>query len=192
MTAEHDAPHKQALVVLGMHRSGTSSVAGALCKLGAAPPKTLMPEHPDNPKGYWESLSVVGANEELLASGGSFWSDWRPFETPGPRSAVRRERIDRLAAVIRDEFDDAPLIVLKDPRICRIFPLWRDALDRSGYVALPILPLRHPLEVAASLKRRDGLSIAHGLFVWLRHVLDAEAATRGAPRHILRWSDFIA
>ena len=52
---------RTAVLVLGMHRSGTSSVAGALIRLGGAAPLTLMPPHEtQNPRGFWESLVFVG------------------------------------------------------------------------------------------------------------------------------------
>lgn len=70
--------YKTALVVLGMHRSGTSSVAGALALLGAAPPRTLMEPGEDNPRGFWESLVLMEVNDSLLAAGASNWRDWRP------------------------------------------------------------------------------------------------------------------
>jgi hypothetical protein len=183
---------KQALVVLGMHRSGTSSVAGVLAKLGATPPKTLMPVHDDNPKGYWESLPLVALSERILNSAGSSWHDWRPVNPSWARSAIAESFADELTTAIEHEFDSAPLIVLKDPRICRLMPVWQKALAASGYEVRVISPLRHPLEVAASLQKRDGFCQARGLLIWLRHVLDAEAASRNLPRHIVRWSDFMA
>ena len=183
---------KQALVVLGMHRSGTSSVAGVLAKLGATPPKTLMPVHDDNPKGYWESLPLVALSERILNSAGSSWHDWRPVNPSWARSAIAESFADELTTAIEHEFDSAPLIVLKDPRICRLMPVWQRALAASGYEIRVISPLRHPLEVAASLQKRDGFCQARGLLIWLRHVLDAEAASRNLPRHIVRWSDFMA
>lgn len=183
---------KQALVVLGMHRSGTSSLAGALCMLGAKAPKTLMPSHQDNPKGYWESLPIVRSNDRILESAGSSWTDWRPFNTHWRRSAVGQAATAQLPDLVREEFEDAPLILIKDPRICRFVPLWRDALEQAGYQTLVVIPLRSPMEVAASLSQRDGLSQARGLMIWLRHVLDAEQSTRDLPRHFVRWPDFVA
>lgn len=66
---------KTAYVVLGMHRSGTSSVAGALSHLGAAPPASLMPPKADNPSGFWESERISDFNEEILNSIGTTWLD---------------------------------------------------------------------------------------------------------------------
>lgn len=182
---------RQALVVLGMHRSGTSSLAGVLCLLGAQAPKTLMPGHEDNPKGYWESLPVVQANDALLRAAGSSWTDWRPINPRWSRSAVAKAAAERLPALVREEFGDAPLILLKDPRICRLFPLWQGALDQAGYQTHVVVPLRSPMEVAASLGRRDGFSEARALLIWLRHVLEAERSTRNVRRHFLDWPAFV-
>ena len=67
---------KTAYVVLGMHRSGTSSVAGALTLLGAAAPRTLMQAAADNPTGFWESEKITEFNDEVLHAAGSSWLDW--------------------------------------------------------------------------------------------------------------------
>ena len=182
---------KTALVVLGMHRSGTSSVAGALALLGATAPQTLMQPAEDNPKGFWESEVLAGLNDRLLAAGGSTWHDWRRFDlaTVGEAlHAFRVEAADKLAA----EFGDADLIVLKDPRICRLFGFWRGVLEDSGYRVVVVSPVRPPAEVAASLMARNDMSRSHALRLWLRHVSDAERASRGLPRRFMAWSHFIA
>lgn len=182
---------KTALVVLGMHRSGTSSVAGALALLGARAPQTLMQPAEDNPKGFWESEVLAGLNDRLLAAGGSTWHDWRRFDlaTVGDAlHAFRAEAADKLAS----EFGQAELIVLKDPRICRLFNFWRGVLEGGGYRVVVVSPLRPPAEVAASLMARNAMSRSHALRLWLRHVSDAERASRSQPRRFLAWSDFIA
>lgn len=179
---------KTALVVLGMHRSGTSSVAGALTLLGAAAPLALMAPAADNPRGFWESNVVMALDDQLLAEAGSSWSDGRRLPRPPQPSAVR----DRIVACLEGEFGDAQTIVLKDPRMCRLFPAWRTAMEAAGYRPLVITPLRSPSEVAASLLARNPITREQGLRLWLRHVLDAEFASRGLPRHFMRWSSFMA
>ena len=79
-----------AVLVLGMHRSGTSSVAGALIRLGGAAPLNLEPPQRDNPTGFWESSVLMALNDEILAAGGSYWHDWREFDP---------KRIDAAATV---------------------------------------------------------------------------------------------
>jgi hypothetical protein len=72
--------NKTLVVVLGMHRSGTSSAAGALVRLGAAAPQHLIAPNADNERGYWESPVIVDLNGAILAAGGSDWKDWRKFD----------------------------------------------------------------------------------------------------------------
>ncbi|MFC5343980.1 sulfotransferase family protein [Brevundimonas staleyi] len=178
---------KTALVVLGMHRSGTSSVAGALTLLGAAAPRTLMAPADDNPRGFWESHVVMLLDDTLLEEAGSNWSDWRRLPRAPDPAAAR----DRIVETLSGEFGEADTIVLKDPRMCRLFPLWRSALEQADYRPLIVTPLRHPSEVAASLQARNPIAREQGLRLWLRHVLDAEVASRGLPRHFMRWSSFM-
>ena len=59
---------KSAVLVLGMHRSGTSSVAGALMALGGSAPLHLMPPQEDNERGFWESAVLTALNDEILAA----------------------------------------------------------------------------------------------------------------------------
>lgn len=179
---------RMAWVVLGMHRSGTSSVAGALALLGAAAPRTLMRPADDNPKGFWESEVVTAFNDRLLAACGSSWSDGRRLSGQGLSDPAWAEEA---ATVLHAEFGDADAIVLKDPRICRFFPFWRGVLEGAGYAPRIVMPVRDPLEVAASLTARNGMAPARALRLWLRHVLDAEAASRGLPRHIMGWDAFL-
>lgn len=174
-----------------MHRSGTSSVAGVLARLGAHPPATLLPASADNPRGFWESRRVMDLNERILRAGASYWRDWRPFR-PGFSKAEAAALHDEIAAVVRAEFGDAGTIVVKDPRMCRMMALWTPGLARAGYEPRFVLPIRSPLEVAASLRRRNGVSEPDGQLLWLRHVLDAEFSTRGRPRAFVLWSRFIS
>jgi hypothetical protein len=181
---------KTALVVLGMHRSGTSSVAGTLALLGARTPQTLMQPATDNPRGFWESEVLAAFNDRLLQAGGSSWHDWRHFD-PAMVGASLPQFRDEAADRLTTEFCEAELIVLKDPRMCRLFDFWRGVLTERGYRVIVVSPVRSPAEVAASLMARNALSRDHALRLWLRHVSDAERASRHLPRRFLAWPDFI-
>lgn len=182
---------KLAFVVLGMHRSGTSSVAGLLALLGAAPPKTLMGPKPDNPKGFWESEVLMAFDDEILARAGSSWDDPNPLDPRIFAGEAGAELRRRAAEKLNEEFAGAETIVIKDPRICRFYPFWRHVLETEGYQPFAVIPVRDPAEVAASLHGRNGMPIDKGLALWRRHVEDAEIATRGQPRHILLWRDLL-
>ena len=173
---------RSAVIVLGMHRSGTSALAGVLSLLGCDTPSTLMVPNQNNEKGYFESSKLYRLHTELFASAATRWDDWLPMPAGwfnGPRAAEFHERaVETMSA----EFGQSSLFLIKDPRICRLVPFWEDVLAEEGVTPRYVLTHRNPLEVAASLRKRDGLSTGHGLLIWLRHVLDAEHGTRGQPR----------
>ena len=183
-----DQPERQVLLVLGMHRSGTSATAGLLVKLGARMAQNPMPGRPPTMPGdtgnpnRWSHL-----HNRLLAEAGSAWDDWGRLD----QDQLGATAVEELAAVFTAEFGDAPLAMLKDPRICRFVPLWLAVLDRLGVAPKVVVPLRHPLEVARSLARRDGMPEEEALLLWLRHCLEAEHATRGVPRSFLRYDDLV-
>jgi hypothetical protein len=180
---------KDAIVVLGMHRSGTSSVAGTVAKLGATPPKSLMPANFANSRGHWESNALVALNDAILKSAGSVWDDWRTFNPAWYASPVADEFYKRAADELKEEFGNAKLVVLKDPRMCRMLPFWSKVLN--GYSLRFILPVRSPLEVSRSLWMRDKIPINKGVLMWLRHILDAEMASSEMPRAFIDWNSFI-
>jgi hypothetical protein len=183
---------RQVLLVLGMHRSGTSAAAGLLTLLGAAMARTPMPATAFNPKGYWESVPLARLHDRLLAEAGSAWDDWGPLDPGRIAAAAGGAAAAALAETFVAEYGDAPLVVLKDPRICRFVPLWRQAFARLGARPKAVIPLRHPLEVARSLERRDGMPLETALLVWLRHCLEAERATRDLPRCLFAFDDLMA
>ena len=189
---QEERQQRQVLLVLGMHRSGTSATAGMLARLGAAAPATPIPGNAFNVRGYFESAPLNALHERLLAEAGSAWHDWGPLDGGRIAAAADGGAETALAGVFAAEYGDAPLVVLKDPRICRFVPLWRGVLARLGARPKAVIPLRHPLEVARSLERRDGMPLEKALLVWLRHSVDAEAATRDLPRCFFGYDELLA
>lgn len=183
---------RKALVVLGMHRSGTSALGGVLVRLGAAAPKTLMPPTDDNPRGYAESVRFMKFHDDILASSGSRWNDWGKFNPDWFESDAAEEFREQLPQLLAEEFGNARLFLLKDPRVCRFFPFWIQACRELEIDLKAIIPIRHPFEVAQSLHTRDRFGRARALLIWLRHVLDAEFASRGVDRSFLRYTDLMA
>jgi hypothetical protein len=181
----------EALLILGMHRSGTSSIAGAMVRLGGAAPLNLLPPADDNPKGFFESSILMTLNDRILAAGGSHWEDWRQFDPARIDAAAASELKGQAKSALAGEFGRARLAVIKDPRMCRLMPFWSSVFREANWSVRPVLQLRSPLEVAMSLNRRDGMPLALGCLLWLRHVLDAEASTRGMPRSVVDWNDFL-
>lgn len=128
------------VAVLGMHRSGTSALAGTLAELGA----DLGDAREDvrfQPKGNNESRAIVKIHNRILRRNDASW--WRP--PAGPVEIPRRLR-RRLREVLATF--EGPLIGVKDPRMLLVYDLWRD---------LPVTPIgvfRNPVDVTRSLQAR--------------------------------------
>lgn len=186
---------RTALLLLGMHRSGTSATTRVLSLAGAGLPAEMIGPGEGNPRGHWESRRIAVFNDELLAELGRDWSDWRPLDL-GRLSPGRSEEIgERIRALVAEEFGQSGLIVLKDPRICRLVPLYRQALEGAGYRVQPVLVFRKPSEVILSLRSRSSWPGERGdlqaALLWLVHVLEAERATRGQGRIFWSFDDLM-
>lgn len=181
----------RALLVLGMHRSGTSALARVFSLLGAKLPRNLVGANPTNEAGHWESLDLMLSHDELLATAGSQWDDWRIFNSDWIHSGVAEDYRQKLLGILKNDFNGSPLFLVKDPRICRFVPFWLEVLEGFGAKTCIVISVRNPLEVAASLKRRDGFPSAKSYLLWLRHVLDAERATRQLPRAVVAYEDLL-
>jgi hypothetical protein len=192
MSKSSSTSRRTALLVLGMHRSGTSALSGVLAKLGVESPKTLMPPTADNPKGYWESTAIMDFNNTMLASAGSRWDEWEAFNKDWVGTAAGKAAASRLPELLAEEFGDAPLFLVKDPRICRMLPAWLHGLAEADVAVKIVIPIRNPLEVAESLQTRNKLTRLQALLIWLRHVLDAEYDSRGQERVFARYADLLA
>ncbi len=180
------------VLVLGMHRSGTSALARTLNLLGCDLPKTLVPEAPGNEAGHWEPAPVGKLNDALLESAGTNWRDFEPVNPDWFRSPRAAEYRAKAIATLREEFGDSFLYVLKDPRICRIAGWWAQTLEAAGAAPAILQIVRHPIEVAESLKKRDNFDVALGALLWLRNTLDAEAQTRGRRRAFISYDALLA
>ncbi|MCH8806417.1 MAG: sulfotransferase family protein, partial [Planctomycetes bacterium] len=127
----------------------------------------------------------MALHDEMLESVGSKWYDVSAFPDSWYESEAAASFAGRALEILEQEYGTAPLFVLKDPRISRFVPFWLSVLETLGTEPSFIIMVRQPLEVAASLEQRDAFLPAHSILLWLRHMLDAERATRGQSRAFL-------
>lgn len=168
------------VLVLGMHRSGTSALAGALAAVGFDPGARVLGGSAGNEEGHWEDQFAVDLHESLLGRFGTRWD--LPFGLPPDwrGSLAAKEALARIRAYLRDDRARHPLWVMKDPRACLFAPLWTEALAAEGLPFAVVLAARHPLAVAQSLHRRDGMPETRAMALWLDHTLAAlDAAGAG-------------
>ena len=184
---------RAAILVAGTHRSGTSALTRVLSIAGCDLPKTLMKPQPDNVEGFWESQAIKDLNQDILMSAGSSWDDWRPFDQGWYTSPIAGEFRERARKLVQSEFNDSRLFILKDPRMCRLLEFWIEIIDACGAQPLVVSPIRNPFDVASSLLVRNNIDPFVGRLIWLRHVLDAEAASRGSvKRAYLRYEQLLS
>jgi hypothetical protein len=177
------------IVVLGMHRSGTSAATRLLNMMGAyfGPASISTGLSWENPTGFWERRDVRQICDGVLHACGVDW--WRPArflpeEVPG---LVRRQALERWQAVAEDLEAYRPWVV-KEPRLCLLLPVLRPALDAP--VALHVH--REPLEVAASLRHRNHFPLHVGLALWEFYTVSALNASRDMPSVHVWYGDLLA
>jgi len=174
----NESADKVALVVLGVYRSGTSALARVLNLCGAALPENVIAARLDiNRKGFWETEAVVDLNARMLQRVGAAWN--RPDVTLPPDGPVIDEFLDTAREIVQSEYDDEPLILIKDPRMCVLAPIWHRALRQSGYRPAYVVAVRDPREVAGSLARSlgqyGGMPRDQALALWHSYTRATEA-----------------
>lgn len=182
----------KAILVAGMHRSGTSATTGGLRMCGVSLGSELIPAAADNRLGYWENLRAVSIHERLLERLERSWDDVRELPRDWLQSDAARAAEAQIENLIRDEFSSEPLWAIKDPRICRFVPLWREVLARMGIPVVVLMVVRRPSEVAASIQKRNGWMPALSELLWLRHVFEAERHSRDLRRCVVTYDDILA
>ncbi len=173
---------RTAFVVLGMHRSGTSALTRVINLLGADISSNLMPAQEVNERGFWESQDIYELHSAMFADVNRAWDSLNAFPAEWLRSSPAIEYKSRFIALIQREFANSSSIVLKDPRICILVPFWDTLLREAGFSPHYIIPFRNPSEVASSIYRHHSRNPLWSYLLWLRHVLEAELATREMKR----------
>lgn len=156
------------VVVLGMSRSGTSAVTRGFAHAGYYVADKNEQGRPTaaNAVGNYERLDIQAANCDMLRTLEGRWFD------PPPKDAQRRHASElghtagELLDTVEQEAQGRPIAV-KDPRIGVLLPIWLPVLLPRLH---PVLVIRHPVEIARSLTRRDGIPVLAGLAMWELHM----------------------
>jgi len=178
-----------AVIVLGMHRGGTSATTRVVNLLGVplGDADDRMPPRDENPRGYWESERLRALNDELLENLDGHWTAPPPADAchdAGERLAARRERA---AAALRAVYSTGRF-VWKDPRLCITLPFW---LPLLGSRPVFVFAQRNPLEIARSLAARGRFSKLYSLALWERYVRSALDEIGGRPAFVVRYVDLL-
>lgn len=168
------------IVILGMHRSGTSSVGGILSLLGAWPgPSESLLQGADNPRGHFEHAELHMACVRRLQAAGGDWKHPPLLRPPAAVDAFRSE-----TASVLDRLEPKRPWFIKEPRLCLLVRELLPMLTRPVFIHV----VRDPRETADSLRRRDGIQAADALALWQRYTEDAFAASNGWQRLIVDYN----
>lgn len=177
---------KRVVVVVGMHRSGTSAITRGLQCLGVELGNSLLPPVPgDNDKGYWEDADIHRLNDDLLAHLGR---DWSSLVAIGTEDWTRQDLAPfRLRAVdlMRAKTASTAVFGLKNPRIALLLPFWKSVFEHVGLAASYVIAVRNPLSVARSMianKRRGDIPLEKAHYLWLSHIVASVLGTEDGPR----------
>jgi hypothetical protein len=166
------------IVILGMHRSGTSAIADLLRRMGAyfGPPGIAIPPNFANPRGFCERADVVAQNDALLEAAGAAWDTPLSYD----RKKIAAESLGTIIARMRTtarELCDQPVSIVKDPRMCLTLSDWTPLLHSPACV----LVMRNPLAIARSLEKRGDCSIATGIAMWEAYLRAALRQAKDVP-----------
>lgn len=171
------------VLVLGMHRSGTSALSRTLDGLGipSSRPEHFMRAHPSNPLGHFEVRELADLNDEILNELGGSWRALPPGAEADAQLRLARSgvgsRAKRLAERLLVDGDR----FWKDPRLCLLAPFWTDVLDDVAVVVMH----RSPAEIAASLQQRNQMPLAHALGLWQATMTAAVDAAAALPNLVV-------
>jgi hypothetical protein len=164
--------NQRIVVVLGMHRSGTSALTHGLSCLGIDLGDNLLePAKNNNPKGFFEDADINSLNVEILECLGLNWDSTTPITIEDLTKPEINQFLTKAILLIQEKLSGKLIFGLKEPRIARLFPFWQRVF---AYFKLPIdyvFACRNPLSIADSLNKRDNIPLEKSYDLWLQYVI---------------------
>ena len=184
-----ETKEKRALIILGMHRSGISALGGCIDRLGLNP-EGRSPEGRGDEYSCHEAIMVQ--HEIMLRNMGCRWDMVGNLPRGWHRGGAAKDAGEKISAIIDRCLSENRLLVVGDPRMCRLMPLWTDILAEKRIRPCFVLLVRHPYEVARSLEKQEGFDLLKGHLLWLVHNREALAAVSGRDYVIITYDALLA
>lgn len=173
-----------------MHRSGTSALAEVLVRAGAwftDRRQLIASATAENPLGLVERKDVINLNNHALAAVKCNWHEVSAFRPQWPETFTQQIR-QRFRAKVLDEMLQHGVSVLKDPRLCLTLPLYRPIIRSMAAVMI----VRHPVEVAMSLERRNKFRLPFGVALWETYNRHALSSLQGVPSILVQHTKLLS
>ncbi len=168
------APDRRILVVLGMHRAGTSAIARSLHVLGVHLGNRLMPPVAGvNDRGFWEDLDIHDLSCEMLQELGADWHHLMPWHPDILPRLHDRGFFRRAVDLLEGKLARNPVIGIKNPRTAMLLPFWQAVFADCAAQTSYVLAIRNPLSIVQSLVHRDRFDEEKISLLWLLHMVPA-------------------
>ncbi|WP_218131736.1 glycosyltransferase [Nitrosospira multiformis] len=178
-----DNRKKRLIIVLGMHRSGTSAITRGLQVMGVELGDNLMPAVENvNAKGFWEDLDIYALNNELLSLLGSDWHHLTAIGLKDVEALRKSGYFAKAVDLLCQKVEKKNVFGFKDPRVAKLLPFWKEVFIQCQFDTSYVLVVRHPLSVAKSLAKRDGFDVEKSYFLWLGHIIESLTSSAGMQR----------
>ena len=175
-------------LILGMHRSGTSCITRLLVEMGFYfGPKT---EHTaysnENPLGFWERRDTRRICDYILQSEGNDWWKISDFNVENIKNPVLREA-SRLLNITLTDLNNHSNWILKEPRLCLLWPFFEKQIPKPFYVVTH----RNPFHIANSLKTRNNFNFSFSLHLWEKYMLSALKALKDKNYILINYDNLV-
>ena len=180
------------ILVLGMHRSGTSALTRGLQVLGGEVGDNLMPAVAgENEKGFWEDLDFTRFNDRLLHKLGSSWSKLGQLELQRLMSPEFSEERQQAAAMVRGKTENSEVHIFKDPRAALMLSFWKNVFWDEAINCSGIISIRNPLEIVASLAKRNEFDPVRSVHLWAKHLASAVLQSQDIKTVYVNYADLL-
>ena len=186
-----NATNSKLVVVLGMHRSGTSAITRGLEVLGVNLGENLYPAAIDNPKGFWEDNDFLAINKELLAHLGYSVDQLGLIDWQMPSTATIKSLELKAERLVSERCKKNALWGFKDPRTARLLPFWQTIFERVGCDVRYVIAARNPMSIVESLSKRSGFEAEITFYLWLEHLVPSILATINAKRVVVDYDQLL-
>ena len=167
-------PDKKLVVIIGMHRSGTSAIAKSLECTGVNLGNKLMPPClNDNDLGFFEDIDIVEFNENLLKECGKNWYDTQKINYFDTERLIRNGYLLQGIELIRNKVHASKYFGFKDPRTAALLPFWEQIFATFEFKVSFVLAIRNPLSIVRSLQQRNEFEPEQGYYLWINHILQS-------------------
>jgi len=168
------------IVVLGMHRSGTSAITCGLKVLSVELGDNLLPPVANNNEmGFWEDSDINTLNSEILSVLGSDWHYLSAIQFADIEVLRRKGYFLCAIDLMHRKIGDSPVFGFKDPRIAKLLLFWKEVFRQCQLDVSYMLAIRNPRSVVKSLATRDGFDPEKSYLLWLGHIIVTLSGTIG-------------